>query len=85
MKAVELKVTHSFKNGVQVSKSKIKKWHSDVLRRFSEDDSREYTHTRSGNSMVFGKRNLDTGEIEIYEVTSGYEFFQYEPKNTIRY
>lgn len=71
---------YNFNNGVEVEQSRIKEYHKDILEHFEKDKNCDYHHVRAGKAMVLGKRNKETGVINIFEVTNGYEYFQYEPK-----
>jgi len=71
--------TYNFHGGVQVTKDDIERWHKDILASFEKESASEYHHIRSGNGMVIGRRNRETGTIEIFEVSRGYEVYTYEP------
>ena len=68
----------NFKDGKQISKTEIKRWHGEVLDAFVKDIRLEHHIIRSGNGLVMGMRNMESGEITVFEIDNGYHYFRYE-------
>ncbi len=70
--------SHNFEEGVQVTAGDISDWHKKVLEDLLKDKDATYSHTRSGNGMVFGRRDKETGAIRIFEIRNGYKCYDYD-------
>lgn len=79
-KSCDKKHTHAydFEDGVQVTEEDIAEWHKKVLDSLIEDKEKNVSYIRSGNGIVFGRKNKETGGIEIFEIKNGYKYYDYQ-------
>lgn len=71
---------YNFNDGIEVYPNEVQKWHEQVLDYFLKNPDISSYSIRSGRGIVFGRKYKETNQIEIFEVTNGYNYFNYETK-----